>query len=68
MEESRAKIYLMIINWTDTILTTYYSEDTKSKVLYEGLKAFVQKSVQENAISSAEAIIALDIIEKYKVN
>ncbi len=68
MEESRTKIELMIINWVDEILTTYLSEDMKKKMIYNGLKAYVEKSVNDKLISSTEQEIALDIIEKYKIN
>lgn len=68
-EESRAKIELLIINWIDEILTMYYSENMKKKMIYEVLKAFVDNSVKENLISSTEEKIALDIIEeRYKFN
>lgn len=68
MEEDRVKIELMIMNWIDEILTTYFSDAMKKKVIYDGLKAYVEKSVNEKLISSTEQKIALDIIEKYKVN
>ena len=68
MEESRTKIELLIMNWIDEILTAYLSEDMKKKIIYDGLKAYVKKAVSEKSISSAEQEIALDIIEKYKVN
>ncbi len=66
MEENRASIELMIINWINEILSTYYSEEMKNKILYDGLKAYIDKSVEEKLISSTEKSIALDIIEKYK--
>lgn len=66
MEGNRASIELMIINWINEILSTYYSEEMKNKILYDGLKACIDKSVEEKLISSTEESIALDIIEKYK--
>lgn len=68
MEKDRVKIELMIMNWIDEIVTIYFSEDMKKKVIYDGLKAYVEQSVNEKLISSTEQEIALDIIEKYKVN
>lgn len=69
IEKSRAKIELLIINWIDEILTMYYSENMKKKMIYDGLKAFVDNSVKENLISSTEEKIALDIIEeRFKLN
>lgn len=65
MEEERTRIELMIINWVSEILTAYYSEDTKNKMIYDTLKAYVDRSVKEKLISSTEEKIALDIIEKY---
>ena len=67
MEENRASIELMIINWVSEILSTYYSEEMRNKIIYDGLKAYIDKSVEEKLISSTEERIALDIIEKYKV-